>query len=331
MPSITVAEGIHLWTISQHEVPLNAGELEFLRAKVDDPGWRYQGLKDFVEAYKFPKLTMRTPITLLHKIAAQCIVARCRALLSIQPIKNNDALLLDKQIAGKIHMALGFPYRGNTNILTLPVEHHGLDFPSIARINMGLVVEGLARDLNHHIPAYRNVALITLADWTCGINSCITPIDGLGLRRNFSHYYKKIPAAWIIAQNTMMDLNPKLSLHLTDYSHIMHGEISISHAINLCKAHGNSVPNGHAIRSMTTKGIHMLSHAGHWIETTNGGLTFNVTDSPAPLARWTAKSREHWCQIASLLNRLNIAWLVDGDSTLAKPRSLRQTEAENYI
>ena len=30
MPSITVMEGICLWTISQHEVPLNAGELEFL-------------------------------------------------------------------------------------------------------------------------------------------------------------------------------------------------------------------------------------------------------------------------------------------------------------
>ena len=30
MPSITVAQGIHLWTISQHKVLLNAGELEFL-------------------------------------------------------------------------------------------------------------------------------------------------------------------------------------------------------------------------------------------------------------------------------------------------------------
>jgi len=98
---------------------------------------------------------MHIPITLLRKITAQCIVARCRALLSIQPIKNSDALLLDKQLARKIHMALGFPYCGNTDILTPPVEHHGLEFPSIARINMGLVVEGLARDLNHHIPAYR--------------------------------------------------------------------------------------------------------------------------------------------------------------------------------
>ena len=60
-------------------------------------------------------------------------------------------------------------YQGNTDILTLPVEHHGLDFPSIAWMNMGLVAEGLACDLNHHIPVYQHVAHITLADWTCGI------------------------------------------------------------------------------------------------------------------------------------------------------------------
>ena len=132
-------------------------------------------------------------------------------------------------------MALGFPYRGNTDILTLPIEHHGLNFLSISPINMGLVVKGLVHDLNHHIPAYQHVALVTLADWPCRINGCITPIDGLGLRCNFSHSYKKIPATWIIAQNTMMDLNLKLSLHLTDYSHILHGKISISDAINLYK------------------------------------------------------------------------------------------------
>src|SRR5882762_91102 len=193
MLSITVAEGVYPWTISQHEVLLKAGELEFLHAKVDDPGWRYQGLKDFVETYKFPKLTMRTPITLLHKITAQCIIARCHALISIQPIKNSDALLLDKQIAGKIHTALGFPYHGKTEILTLPIEHHGMDFPSVARINMGMVVEGIACDLNHHIPAYQQITHITLADWTCGINNCMGLLDGRGLKRNFSQYYKRIP------------------------------------------------------------------------------------------------------------------------------------------
>jgi hypothetical protein len=65
MPSITVAEGTHPWTISNHDVPLKSGKLKFLRAKVNDPNWQYQGLKDFVETYKFLKLTMRKPITLL--------------------------------------------------------------------------------------------------------------------------------------------------------------------------------------------------------------------------------------------------------------------------
>ena len=112
--------------------PLKVSELEFLHAKVDDPGWHYQRLNNFIESYKFPKLTMGMPITLLQKITAQCIVARCRALISIQPIKNSDALLLDKQITGKVHSMLGFPYHGHTKILTLPVKHHGMDFPSIA-------------------------------------------------------------------------------------------------------------------------------------------------------------------------------------------------------
>jgi hypothetical protein len=331
MPSITVAEGIHPWTISQHEVPLKAGELEFLRAKVDDPGWRYQGLKEFIESYKFPKLTMRTPITLLRKITAQCIVARCRALISIQPIKNSDALLLDKQIAGKVHMALGFPYRGNTEILTLPTERHGMDFPSIARINTGLVIEGIARDLNHHIPAYRRVALITLADWTCTINGCIGPLDGLGLSRNFTQYYRRIPAAWIVAQDSMASMKPKLSLRLTDNSHIMRGEVSISHTVNSCRAHGIDTPNGHAIRSLRTKGIHMLSHAGQWIRTRSNRLIFKATDSPAPQARWTETARRHWGQISSLLNNLSSTWLFNGESTLMVTRKQRQVEAEDYI
>ena len=294
MPSITIAEGVHPWTISWHDVSLKTGELEFLRAKVDDPGWRYQGLRDYIETYKFPKLTMCTPITLLRKITAQCIVARCRALLSIQPIKNSDAILLDKQIAGKIHLALGFPYRGNTDILTLPTEQHGMDFPSIARINMGLVTEGLARDLNHHIQAYQRVALITLADWTCGINECIRPLDGLGLKHNFSQYYRRIPAAWIIAQNTLTSLVPKQSLRLTDTSHIYHGDISISHTLKRCRANGIETPDGHVIRSITTKGIRMLSDAGSWSRNPNSKVIFTITKDPAPLARWTPKARQHW-------------------------------------
>jgi hypothetical protein len=203
LPSITVKDGVHPWTISYHEVSLKVGELEFLRAKVDDAAWCFVGLRDFIKAFKFPKLTFQTPITLLCKIAAQCIVSRCRALISIQPIKDSDTTLLDQQIAGKIHNCFGFPYRPNTDILTLLVLHLGMEFPSITRINAGIAIEGLSRDLNHHIPVYRHVAWITLADWTCDINNCVYPLDGNSLNKNFMHHYQKMPTSWIIAQKIM--------------------------------------------------------------------------------------------------------------------------------
>ena len=157
-----------------------------------------------------------------------------------------------------------------------------MDFPSLAQINMGMVIKGIICDLNCHIPAYQQVALVTLANWMCTIDSCVGPLDGLGLNQNFSQYYKKIPAAWIIVQNSMTSLKSNPSLCLTHNSQIMDGEIFISHTIKLCKAHGVDVPNGHVIWSLTTKGMCMLSHARYWIKTPNGKLMFANTESPDP-------------------------------------------------
>ena len=79
------------------------------------------------------------------------------------------------------------------------------------------------------------MARLTLADWMCDINRCINPLDGQGLVKDFTRYYHKIPASWIFAQKVMSKLNPKLSLRLTDSSHIMQGDVSIMHALNLCQ------------------------------------------------------------------------------------------------
>ena len=153
--------------ITWHEVPLKLGEMQFLRTRVDDTVGRFEDLQDFIRNFKFPKFSIRTPITLARKIVAQNIVSRCRALLSLQPIKQTDAEQLDRIITAKIHKLLRFPYTPNMKILTLPLSLQGLDFPSVARINAGIAVEGLMRDLNHHIKAYRDVARISYADWTC--------------------------------------------------------------------------------------------------------------------------------------------------------------------
>jgi len=74
--------------------------------------------------------------------------------LSLQPIKQSDTEALDRLIIRKVHDALGFPFIPSTSIATLPVSYHGFNFPSIARINAGIVVNGVSRDLNHHIRSY---------------------------------------------------------------------------------------------------------------------------------------------------------------------------------
>jgi hypothetical protein len=180
----------------------------------------------------------------------------------IQPIKPNDASKLDKLIVSKLHTITGFPYCPNTDILTLPVDLHGQDFPSLARINAGIATEGLWCDLNHHVPAYRNMARLTLADWRCVINHCIDPLDGKGLSRDFTGQYQKIPAAWIIAHKVLTTLELKLALRTTDCSHILRGEVLLLHVLNIAKTHGSNVPDRRAIKTLVSRGINCLTDIG---------------------------------------------------------------------
>jgi hypothetical protein len=212
MPSITNERGVDPLVVTEHEVPLIRDELEFLRTKVDDPGARYDELRKFIDSFTFPRVMGRPPITLLRKIVMQNIASKCRALLSLQPIKQADAELLDSKIITKVHELCGFPFHPSTQIATLPISLHGFNFPSIARINAGIAVEGLGRDLNHHVPAYRTMARIALADWMCEKSDCIYPLDGAGLDKDFTHYAHSIPMAWIVAQKTIVNMSPRLLL-----------------------------------------------------------------------------------------------------------------------
>src|SRR5882762_6150301 len=212
MPSITQPDnGLYdEGKVTWHDVPLRTGEIQFLRVQVDDTAGRFSELQDFIKNFRFPKFNIQTPITLARKIVSQNIISRCRALLSLQPIKQADAEQLDRLISAKIHDLLRFPFNPQTNVLTLPLSHHGLDFPSIARINAGIATEGLMRDLNHHIPAYRQIARITYAEWVCRFNNCCQTVDGIGLQKKFPHLYGKIPATWLIAQSLLSATEPKL-------------------------------------------------------------------------------------------------------------------------
>ena len=152
--SVSTGRGVNPLAIMEHDIALIRDDLDFLRKKVNDPTSRFMELKDFIECFQFPKVIGCLPTTLIWKIVSQNVVSRCRALLSLQPLKQLDAEALDRLIIWKVHDALGFPFQPSTSIATLPVLYHGFDFPSIAHINAAISINGIIRDLNHHIASY---------------------------------------------------------------------------------------------------------------------------------------------------------------------------------
>ncbi|KAJ7874077.1 hypothetical protein B0H13DRAFT_1551602, partial [Mycena leptocephala] len=227
--SITTTPGSNPLDITTHTVALRIGELDFLRTMVDDPQARFENLREFLDVFSFPKFLSRPPITLLRKILKQNVVSKARALISLQPIKRADADKLDKILKNLIHRESGMPFQPNSDVLTLPIAMHGLDFPSISLVNDTAAVEGLHRDLNHPIASYRTLARITLADWTCSINDCIDPLDRYGLSRTFIHQAGRIPYAWIVAQHAMASSHPPLALKRSNLCDVLPGSMSLSH------------------------------------------------------------------------------------------------------
>ena len=232
MPSITQSQGKNPWDITYHPVNVIRGQLEMLRTFVNDPASRFQAIAEFINNFSFPKLSLRPPITLLQKIISQNMASRARAILSLQPITGKDVECLDHKISGKVHECLGFLFRPNSDILFQPINQMGFKFPSITKINRSLAIEGLARDLNHHIKPYQSMARITLAEWTCSINNCENPIDSPS-NRKYNRISKKLPTAYIEAQNGMKTL--ELNLCQTDYSFVSDGMVSLSHLSKLCR------------------------------------------------------------------------------------------------
>ena len=320
--------------ITEHTIALIKDDLDFLRTKVDNPSARFKDLQNFIETFQFPTVIGRLPITLIRKIVAQNIISKCRALLSLQPILPADAEKLDRLIIGKVHKTLGFPFQPATDIATLPTAQHGFGFPSIARINAGLAIEGLQRDLNHHVPAYCIMALITKADWTCERNQCINPIDGIGLEKDFTRQVKSIPANWIIAQHVMRSLS--LSLRETGQSYIAKGDVSLSHAIHVYNHKISSMNpshkiNGTTLRTLQRMGMNTIQDFGKWIVDDHGTITLRNRQLTFDRT-WTQAARKNWNIVTDLLHEhLQLDDLVSGPLELAIPRETRQTRAENQI
>ncbi|KAK0493401.1 hypothetical protein EDD18DRAFT_1356841 [Armillaria luteobubalina] len=291
MPLITNKPGVNPWKITYHPVPVHINQMEMLCTQVNNSARRFQELRDFINDFTIPKFSIRLPITLLRKIAMQNLASWARALLSLQPVTMCRAEQLDHMIAAKVHDLLGFPFQPLTDILMLPIAAMGFKFPSITRINLGIAIDGVARDLNHHIPAYKAMAHITLADWTCMINGCINPFDSPGSQHEFSHYYRCLPTAWIIAQKAMMKMLSPLFLHHMDQSHVSRCQMSLTHAAKICAAKDD------CIRSCKA----------------NKGA-------------WNA-----WNHMHEVLNNAQISWFYTGDANLLLDRKTQCSKAKDLI
>lgn len=232
-------------------------------------------------------------------------------------MKQADAETLDRQIIEKVHVVLGFPFRLKTSIATLPVSLHGFGFPSLACINAGIVLSGLAQDLTHHVPAYRSMAQIMMMDWICKKNGCINPLDGEGLKCDFLHYSGSIPSQWIVAQKVMKVL--LLPLQNVDQSMVAEGDVSLVHVLNLCSHHAPQNLkglNGTSLRSLRLNKIHRLEDAGKWMVNVDGSVAFQVHTLIFD-STWLPAVRKNWVKLAGALRTVWLNHIINGPLDLA--------------
>ncbi|KAG2350192.1 hypothetical protein BDR05DRAFT_954295 [Suillus weaverae] len=229
MPSIDPTNPSAITPI-EHPVHVVTKHTEFLRVRVNDPEHQYQHLDGIVSSFQLPDLPTRLPLTALRRLISQTLISRIRPRLAFQPITAAQAHKLDLRVAHIVHHYLRFPFPFHSGLLSLPLALFGLDFPSITRLNAAAAIVGLQRDLNHPIKSFREMARITLTDWSCVLNSCRYPLAKPYPQRSFVHARKKLPWAWILAHKTLQALDS--SFVPTDQSSLLHGEIGISHILN---------------------------------------------------------------------------------------------------
>ncbi|KAI0072126.1 hypothetical protein K474DRAFT_1605738 [Panus rudis PR-1116 ss-1] len=157
-------------TLIRKNVAVLRDQCDFLRVRVNDTNAQYRKIRDLILNFSLPHLHTRLPLTALWRIFSQCLASRIRPYLSFQPVSRQHAVLLDNLLAQRVHEYFSFPFRFNSSLLMLPLNSLGFDFPSFSRMNDAAAVSGLLRDLNHHVPIFRDMARITLTDWMCSVS-----------------------------------------------------------------------------------------------------------------------------------------------------------------
>lgn len=343
MPSIDLADPLAQAPVDR-TVHVVTQHCDFLRVMVNDPDMQFDKIRMLITTFELPNLHTRLPLTAVRRILIQCLVSRIRPYLSYQPVTRPQAELLDHLLAQRVHEYFGFPFRFNSKLLSLPLSLLGFDFPCISRLNDASAIQGLLRDLNHHVPAFRTLARITLADWTCQLNNCACPLQAHS-PRSFNRSRHSIPAAWITAHQALRESG--LSIMLTDKSHLFTGDVALRHVARTALASPHT-PDSHMITNLERAGVLRLADVATWHSATPMHPDFMRSSplSTVPTVLQPFAAARDWPQLSQWLSSLTFRSLLHGDLgrptdarqphgdelwTLALPRTLRQSLLEDLL
>lgn len=164
------------------------------------------------------------------------------------------------RIAHIVHDYLRFPFPFHSGLLSLHIALFGFSFPGISRLNASAAVMGLQCDLDHPIDAFPTMAQITLTD-SCMLNGCRYPLARSSRHQSFVRAHERLPWAWILARQTLLDVN--CSIVPIDQSHLIEGHVSIRHILNSSPRLVSSFPSA-ASPALTRHGFTQLSRFGSW-------------------------------------------------------------------
>ena len=159
----------------------------------------------------------------IRRIINQLLISKLHAQITLHPITPSHASSLEPPKFMHIFLFL----MPSSEILHLPISHHGFQFASISHFNDAAAVSSVIQDLNHHIPLFCNMAQITIADWQCSITKCIFPFSPEAMHFSYHLSCPSIPIFFTLAHCVLHSL--KLNIVPSDQSSIMRGEISLIH------------------------------------------------------------------------------------------------------
>ena len=133
----------------------------------------------------------------------------------------------------------------------------------------------------------------------------------------------------------MGSMEPPLHLCATDYTHIVKGDVSISHCLKILKTLDHSSPSGTAVHSLRSSGFGLLNQVGQWRSINNTikfvpyilGDLLPHTDVKKP----SKALKLNWDKIALALSHSHIELFFSGSADLLTNRLQRRDQAEDYI